>query len=271
MKINKQIKHISTPSSADIIKKTGVRAPRLIEKKFETKTKIALWGDLHLGARGCDVALVKEHIDYFAENNIYIIGMGDMLEASTKTSVGAGVYDQIYSTEVQKQYFLELIEPLDKKKLILGMHSGNHEHRIYKSAGDDVMSSMCMILGCYYLNDIQCFSIKVGNQTYSITTTHGSGSSKKFSTKIRRVRQLAERHLSDIVGYAHTHDIAIRPILRFDERDEEIRTFLCLTGGYLLYRNEYPEVQEYDPLVRGCVIFEFDDKEPNIKYEELIH
>ena len=56
--------------------------------------KIEIFSDLHLGSKKCDQMAIKERVKRVEENeNVYAIILGDVLNNSTKTSVG-DVYEE---------------------------------------------------------------------------------------------------------------------------------------------------------------------------------
>ena len=95
-----------------------------LEPNSKGYAELLLFGDLHLGARNCDLNRAKANLDYCLKNHIYIMMMGDMLEAATRYSIGSGVYEQTNPQE-QIEEVLELLKPLAEAKLIVGYLNGN--------------------------------------------------------------------------------------------------------------------------------------------------
>ena len=58
------------------------------------KQTIALIGDEHIGSKYHAEDELKENLEWCYEHGVPIILMGDEMETATKTSVGAGIYEQ---------------------------------------------------------------------------------------------------------------------------------------------------------------------------------
>ena len=99
-------------------------------------------GDIHLGAQACDIDRVESQIQYALDNHVYVLGMGDFMEAGTRGSVGTSVYDQKFNPDTQMAKIEEMFRPLSEKGLILGLHSGNHCDRIQKDTSVNVMAEL---------------------------------------------------------------------------------------------------------------------------------
>ena len=77
-------------------------------------------------------------------DHVYAIILGDLLNNSTKTSVG-DVYEEELTPMQQVKKAVMMFEPIKHK--ILGVCSGNHERRSYKMDGVDLLYFMCAELG----------------------------------------------------------------------------------------------------------------------------
>lgn len=82
-------------------------------------------GDVHYGSPQCDVERFTRMLDYCLKHKIYVFLMGDMIEMSTRHSVGAGVYEQEIPGQSQHEQMVEWLHPLAEAELILGSHRGN--------------------------------------------------------------------------------------------------------------------------------------------------
>jgi hypothetical protein len=104
------------------------RPIKLNKQELEVKkggADLLFFGDLHYGAPNCDIDRAKDMLGWALKNRVYVLLMGDLLEAGTKTSVGTGVYDQIMNPQRQMEEVVTLLTPLAKAGLIIGLHSGN--------------------------------------------------------------------------------------------------------------------------------------------------
>ncbi len=113
-------------------------------------------------------------LSYCHDNGIYVLGMGDYLEAGLRDSVGDSVYLQELNPQDQMEDVIALFEPIAKAGLLLGLHIGNHEARILKNTSVNLVKIMAKQLAVPYLGDA-CWSIfYVGSQSYTAYTLHGS-------------------------------------------------------------------------------------------------
>ena len=107
--------------------------------------KVEIFSDLHIGSKKCDYKAIQERIrNVQADKNTYCIILGDLMNNSTKTSVG-DVYEEAYTPMQQINHCVEMFRPIKDK--ILGVTSGNHERRSYKTDGIDLTHFFCSELG----------------------------------------------------------------------------------------------------------------------------
>lgn len=137
--------------------------------------EILFWGDVHLGHPNCEIERAKAMLNYALKNHVYVLLQGDLIEASTRDSVGDGVYHQHINPQEQVDEMIEILRPLADAGLIIGLHSGNHENRISKATSIDVSKIMASTLRVPYLGYACWTEILVGSQKYSLYSSHGSG------------------------------------------------------------------------------------------------
>ena len=107
--------------------------------------EIEIFSDLHLGSKKCNYDAIRSRVNRVKENeHVYAIVLGDLLNNSTKTSVG-DVYEEELTPMQQVKLAVSTFEPIKDK--ILGVCSGNHERRSYKTEGVDLLYFMCSELG----------------------------------------------------------------------------------------------------------------------------
>ena len=230
------------------------RPIRLNRQKLEFNksgyTEILFFGDCHIGYPTCNEEKIRSMLDYALKHRMYVLLMGDMLEAGMRDSVGDSVYKQKLHPQEQMERVLELIEPLAEQKLIIGMHEGNHENRITKLTGIDITKVMCRLLDVPYLSYACWNLITVGHKRYSIYSTHGTSGSIMEHTKLNAVVKLGKIISADIVAMGHTHGLATDIIIRqyFDgtkNRVVEDKQYVVLTGNYLEWDNSYAQMKNY--------------------------
>lgn len=97
----------------------------LAMKDGEEYAELMFIGDAHYGSPQFDQPRFLAMLDYCLENRLYVLLMGDLLETATRTSVGAGVYEQGKNPDDQHTQMVEWLTPLANAGLIIGAHLGN--------------------------------------------------------------------------------------------------------------------------------------------------
>jgi predicted phosphodiesterase len=230
------------------------RPIRLNRHRLEPNKKgyaeLVFIGDTHIGYPTSNIEKVQAMLDYALENHIYIILMGDWIEAGLKDSIGDSVYRQKLNPQEQMEKVLEMLEPVVKKGLVLGMHEGNHEQRVSKNTGIDITKVMARMLNIRYLG-YSCWSLfTIGHIRYSLYSTHGCTGSIQEHTKLNAVVKLGKIVSADCVAYGHSHGLASDIITRqyFDgtkNRVVEDKQYVVLTGSYLEWDNSYAQMKNY--------------------------
>ena len=186
------------------------RRSRFVDPRFELdekgRVRIMATGDWHLGAPTCDEQKIREDLERAVNNHWYVLCMGDQLEMATRTSPGSGVYEQI-PPEKQIERIVEILQPVNDAGLLVGVHSGNHEGRVSKAAGLDITKMICRILGTRYLAHAAMHNWKVGKQSYTVYSTHGSSGSRLPWTKVKAAVDCFRFVDAELVLYAHTHGL----------------------------------------------------------------
>jgi len=227
--------------------------PTLHSKTFDTdKLTLVLMGDMHIGSKFYDADRHKEILEWCWEQKTPLILMGDNIEAATRDSVGAGVYEQSEIIEEQVEHFYHLFKPFAKEGLILGMHEGNHEARVYKATGFDLAKNMARQLGISYFSYSKLHNLIVGNQSYTMYTTHGASGATKPHTKIKGALDLS--HVADTeiyaMGHVHTLDHHVRTYYEVDKRNKKIvqkKKHFIITGSYLSHWGSYGHIKNMEP------------------------
>jgi len=212
--------------------------------------EVVFCGDWHLGHPNCLVERITELLDYALRNKVYVLLMGDLIEAGLTGSVGDSVYTQKLNPQQQVDRVIEILHPLVRKKLVLGLLEGNHEARILKATGINVAKMMAGTLGVPYLHEA-CWNVwRVGSQKYTIYALHGASGSKFIYTKLKAATDIAHYFpQADIVAHAHVHDIASVAIERqyVGNGVNYRKQYVLLTGHYLGYRLSYAEAKGMPP------------------------
>lgn len=214
----------------------------LTAKKGNDYAEVIFIGDCHYGSPQFDKPRFLAMIDYCFKNSIYVFLMGDLIEMSTRDSVGAGVYEQEVIGQSQHEQMVEWFRPLAKKNLILGSLNGNHEDRVYKATGVNIAKQFSRELNIKYLGDACWNTFRVGNQTYSIYSLHGRTGSRFDGTALLALERISVSFFADLVVMGHTHKLISSTVLT--QRIEnglvrEHKKTLLITGSYLKYDGGY--------------------------------
>jgi len=245
---------------------------KLHTRKFlEDKIIVAPMGDVHWGSNQCDKELFQEHIQWAIDKpNVYVLFMGDQLECATRDSVGAGIYEQDEIIDKQMESFMDVVKPLAETERVLGMHSGNHEERVWKSSGVDLTKMMCRSLGIKYFGYSVHHLLRVGNQSYTMFSTHGNGGSRLPHTKIKAIIDRANTTDVEVYLMGHLHALShhTRTFYQIDRRSKCVREgekHFVLTGNYLDHWGGYGEHAGYEMLRKGAPKVKLSGLEKRIK------
>lgn len=183
------------------------------------RLEIEIFSDMHIGSKKCDYKLIQERVKRVQENeNVYAIILGDVINNSTKDSVG-DVYEETLTPMQQVNVASRTFEPIKDK--ILGITSGNHERRSYRKEGVDILYFMANEFGlaekydyCACLLFIRfgrmvhrssnyCSKRKV---CYTLYMTHGDGQGgRTVGGKANGLHRRGQIIDSDIIVTGHTH------------------------------------------------------------------
>jgi hypothetical protein len=130
---------------------------------------------------------------------------------------------------------------------------------------------MANLLGVPYLGYAGWSLLKVGKQSYSIYSTHGSGGSKFKHSKLKKVVDMAAYISADIIACGHMHSLVAEPILRqiVDKRAKKVieeKSYVTITGSYLQWSGSYAEAMQMPPGKLGSPKCRFDAEEHNFHF-----
>jgi hypothetical protein len=221
---------------------------RLGVKKSKDYAELLFNGDWHIGYPTCLREEIQENLDYCLCKKVYLLLMGDLMEAGTKDSVGDSVYRQILHPQAQLDEIIAMLTPLAKAGLLLGAYRGNHENRIIKATGIDPMKVICAVLGIPYLGGAMWNLLYVGNQSYKIYALHGKSGARMLWTKVKAATDIAQNVAPNahIVAMGHVHEnVTIeRDFMDVSAKRKKVvqpKRFVILTGHYLGYDNSYAQ------------------------------
>lgn len=227
--------------------------------RYNHKGTFHLWpiSDVHYGAEESNVDLFMQTLERVWEDpDAVAILNGDLIEASTRTSVGSGVYDQKVAAQEQLEWVVDTFTPLAKQGRILGVTNGNHEDRVTKATGVDLTRTYAQMLGVPYFKNGGHFKLRAGDQNYHAYFTHGSSGAKLPHTKIKQALDLARFIDADLYGMGHVHELQAhtqeyRRINNKTGAVEIVPKLFVLTGHYLNYENSYAQAMSMIPSRQG--------------------
>jgi len=216
MNINEVMKDVKKMKKGELMKFIGQLNEELDEIRLRKRSKLQCFdfpkekeikviplGDIHYGARSCDVKLFEGTLDYIKKSGSYVIGMGDYLNNATMNSV-SNTYEDM-SPEDQFDNMVEYLSPI--RKQILALLTGNHEERTYKEIGFDLTRMLASKLGVPYMGYAGFIKLRVGKNNYSMYVTHGASGASTPEGKLRAIRRLGESFDADVYCFDEETEI----------------------------------------------------------------
>lgn len=199
-------------------------------------------------------------VEFIKRTNCKVILMGDLMEAASSHSVGAGWVEQTYSPQEQLDTLVEILKPI-KDKILLNLE-GNHEERIWKHSGIKVSKVLSNMLKVPYGGYSAFVKLKVGKNNYIIYAQHGSSGAWYPHTKLTAAMRTAQHTEADIYLYGHTHELLSLavPWRYMDMRSRAIKfgkRYFVLTGSFLEYAESYAEKKNMYPVKTGVANITF--------------
>lgn len=225
---------------------------------------IYILADLHIGDPGCDESEVYDRVKQAADDPYGLVVLnGDLMNFAMRNSV-SDVYGELMSPMQQITYLVNLLKPVKDK--IIGVTSGNHEQRTYRSDGIDVTRLVCreLCIEDKYAPEGILIYVRFGTrskhtmhngrnprQWYSIYATHGSGGGRKEGAKAIRLADMAAIVDADIYIHSHTHlpMVMKQSFFRADSSNcsiQQVPKLFVNTGAALGYGG-YGQAQEFKP------------------------
>ena len=169
----------------------------MIVKQFPEREDITIIpiADVHLGARECMEQEFIKFIDSIKDKpNVYLILGGDLVNNSTRSSIGNGVFEDRIRPREQKKMMAQILAPVSHK--VLAAVGGNHEARSKKDADEDVTLEILSKIDReeVYRENMAFLKLQFGdpkadgrnNPTYTLVVTHGAGGGMLTSGAVLR-------------------------------------------------------------------------------------
>lgn len=234
-----------------------------LPKELKRITIVPL-ADLHIGDPHHDAAGLKRTIEFIKKTkDAYCICNGDLMNTALKTSV-SDVYSEVLSPMEQLIAVRDILLPIKDK--ILCITSGNHEARVYKTAGIDSSMLLARELGIEnrYAAESAVIFLKLGQKEkehknqqmqYSIFVNHGYGGGRKIGGKLNSLEEVTGVIDADVYIHSHTHLPAIfkQNFYRTNlphQSIEEVEKLFVNTNAFLNYGG-YGEALEFRPASRS--------------------
>lgn len=235
--------------------------------------------DLHVGDERSNTSEIAKRVEQI-KNDPYglCICNGDLLNTALKTSV-SDIYSEQLSPMQQMQAAVDLLTPIKDK--IIAVTTGNHESRVYRTDGIDIMRLVCRELGIeekYHpdgvlvflrfgerrANDLHKKENRNPRQWYSIYATHGSGGGRKEGAKAIRLADMASVVDADIYIHSHTHlpMVMKQAFYRADSSNccaKRVEKLFVNTAASLSYGG-YAQAQEFKPASESNPIIHLEAK-----------
>lgn len=247
--------------------------------------EIEIFSDLHLGSTKCDMKSIQERIERVKkEEHVYCILLGDIVNNSTKTSVG-DVYSEPLSPMQEMQLAVSLFEPIKDK--ILGITAGNHERRSYKTEGVDLMWFLARELGLESKYDYCAFLLfirfgtglnskpsKPAKNCITLYASHGDGSGGRLpGAKANALQKRGQIVNANIVVHGHTHlPLVFRDAffeINYGNSTVHLKEQLFVNASASLNYEEYAELYGLKPSSKKCPVIHLHGGK-NLFYEALI-
>lgn len=235
--------------------------------------------DLHIGDERSQTDEIARRIQQIQEDPCGLcICNGDLLNTATKTSV-SDIYSEQLSPMQQIEAAVTLLSPI--KDRIIAVTTGNHEARMYRTDGIDMMRLICREMGVeekYHPDGVLVFlrfgercrndqHAKEGRnprQWYSIYTTHGSGGGRKEGAKAIRLADMAAVVDADVYVHSHTHlpMVMKQAFYRADSSNccaRRVEKLFVNTAALLDYGG-YGQAQEFKPSSTATPIIHLEAK-----------
>lgn len=233
-----------------------IKFPKLPKKEDIDKIEIFPFADLHYGHSSCDVEKILQDIEYVrTHDNVYAIGMGDLIENASKLSVASGVYEQNRMPNRQIDDIVKMFAPIAHKFLF--MIQGNHEERTYRHMGIDIGRVIADKLDIPYFNEPVYTDLLWRNYRWTMFAQHGASGSRTKGGKLNAAsRPLKWTEFTNFILYAHVHDKMPNEITRIVRDPINFRLLLkkqyvVVCSAYLNYFGTYAARSGIEPSSLG--------------------
>ena len=204
-------------------------------------------GDIHIGHMNADVEGLKKYLNKIPHTpNHRILLMGDLMDCGIKSAIGGSAYEQNIPPGEQLTMIECIFEPFAENEQIDACVMGNHEYRIYKEVGVDMLSLFCSELEIPYMlySGVVTYSIN-GDRAYNINMFHGKAGGG-LENALRACKTMANKVTADVylMGHCHHKSHSERIMKYVDSRNRKLteqKQHFVLTGHMLKYDDSYAD------------------------------
>lgn len=223
-------------------------------------------GDTHIGHKNSSPRDLAELLASIPKTpNHRILLMGDLVDCGTKDSIGASAYEQMINPNEQLNLITDLFA--SHKEQIDGAVMGNHEYRIFKGSGVDIMEQFCKQLSVPYLlySGVVTYSNSIKSMThfkraYNINLFHGRAGGS-IENALRACKTMSQKVTADayLMGHCHHKAHTTRIMKYVDSRNGKIidaKQSFVLTGQLLKYDDSYADQANLEIAEMGFPVLE---------------
>jgi hypothetical protein len=243
----------------------GTEQPYLLVQlpAFKGKVTIAPLFDVHYGHHAHRSEKFLAYLRWIAETpNVYVVLGGDFMETALDDGRGM-TYDQDVNTETQFDHAVNLLGPIAHK--ILGAVPGNHEERVYKKTGIDIMRLLSERLEIPYFAGPFIMSVMGNGYKWTYHVQHGKGNSQTKGGKMNMAGR--PRMFTNLVHFflvGHVHDLTVDPETTIVEdvincRLRYMTQWKVIAPSFLGWERTYAWRAGYAPPAMGGVSTELYD------------
>jgi hypothetical protein len=232
-------------------------------------------GDIHYGARGCEVDTLRQTIEEVRKNpNAFWIGMGDYSEAVTVAdkrfdfrSIDPRLIPHLDDiTGKCTRDLADFFEPIKGK--CLGLLTGNHDDKLRLRDSNDVHGALCVALGAKNLGYVSIvrWTFRRGkggpSTVLKIYASHGTIAGRTQGAKINRMENEAGHFNCSLALFGHGHSKLVSERVELDVPDSgamrpiERKKIVVMSGTFRRCHEEgtldYAEKGGYAPSPIGC-------------------
>jgi predicted MPP superfamily phosphohydrolase len=200
----------------------------IIGKKLRKNSIVLLpLYDIHFGSKECDEELFLKALRYIKNRKECLTFLGgDIIECATYGKMN-NVHDQKHQINEQIEKVVALLKPI--RNQIMFMICGNHEHRIEKATGLNIVKIISEMLGIPYLGWEAHFFFKFKNKQFCRGYAHhGNGCAATSGSKLNALEKLHfSSPMANLICAGHTHSpINSEKEIRYLSADGILKSFI---------------------------------------------